>query len=155
MALTETSLPQVWHEVVSQVGGFLANHLKPAGLPAISGPNTLVLRFPAGYNHESEFCQKASSSDRIEKVLRGVAGAGWNLRIQSEGGTATNLPPPATDGTENSLSRTRRLREEAEKEPLIRKAMAALGAEIVRVDEGFGALPAAGRGAETADTEET
>jgi DNA polymerase-3 subunit gamma/tau len=154
LVLSEATLPQIWPAILAQLGGFLGSHLEKAGLPAISGPNHLVIRFPPSYNNESEYCQKAS--DRILKVIRETAGATWNLRIQSAGGDGASPQPPVAANTANSLSRNRRLREEAEKEPLIRKAMEVLGAEIVRIDDGFGAVPAAGadRLPEATDTEE-
>jgi DNA polymerase-3 subunit gamma/tau len=153
--LSEETLPQLWPEILAQLGGFLGTHLEKAGLPAISGPNGLVIRFPAGYNRESEYCQKAF--DRILKVIRGMVGEAWNLRIQSAGGGGDGASPPvpAVENTENSLSRSRRQREEAEKEPLIQKAMEVLGAEIVRIDEGFGAVSAPARTPEPADTAES
>src|SRR5262249_45304205 len=153
-ALTEATLPQIWPTILAQLGGFLGNHLEKAGLPAISGPNHLVIRFPSGYTNESEYCQKAS--DRILKVIRETAGETWNLRIQSAGGEGASSQPPIAASIESSLSRNRRQREEAEKEPLIQKAMEVLGAEIVRIDDGFGAAPAAGtdRIPEATDIEE-
>src|SRR5262249_6578789 len=43
--LSAQSLPQVWQEVLTQIGPLLASEVEKAGLPAISGPNTLVLHF--------------------------------------------------------------------------------------------------------------
>jgi hypothetical protein len=40
--------------------------------------------------------------------------------------------------TESSLSRTRRQREEAARQPLIQKAIEMLGAEVLQADDGFG-----------------
>src|SRR5207244_8243075 len=59
LALTAESLPAVWERVLARLGaGFLVNSLQKADLPAISAPNTLVLRFPPGYNHEREYCSE-------------------------------------------------------------------------------------------------
>src|SRR5262249_3002180 len=41
LALSPETLPQVWGQVLAQVGGMLALQLERAGLPAIFGPNTL------------------------------------------------------------------------------------------------------------------
>ena len=47
--LTAESLPQIWAELLAQLAGrCLRSDLEKAGIPAISGPNTLVLRFAAG-----------------------------------------------------------------------------------------------------------
>ena len=49
------------------------------------------------------------------------------------------MPAPET---ENSQSRYRRQRAEAGQAPLIKRAVELLGAQILHVDDGFGALPA-------------
>jgi len=132
----------------------LASALKKAHLPAIFGPNTLVLRFAAGYNSEREDCQRPANVARVEEVLRRITGHGWNVRIDSASGDADSAKK-ASDETENLQSRSKRQRAEALKEPLVRRAVEVLGAQLVEVDEGFGTTPAPSpdRGDE-ADTEE-
>src|SRR5262249_22391375 len=58
LTLTPESLPQVWPQVLEQVGLFLANHLRKAHSLAIPGPNTLAIRFAPSYNHSCERCQE-------------------------------------------------------------------------------------------------
>jgi DNA polymerase-3 subunit gamma/tau len=135
------SLPQLWPEVLAQIGPMLAAAVEKAGAPAISGPNTLVLSFPSGYNHQRESCQEPARVARIEEALRKLTGQSWGLRIESveDAGCAD---PPATDNTENSLTRNRRPRAEVEQEPLIQRAADVLEARFVQMDDGFGATPA-------------
>ena len=121
----------------------LASDLEKAEIPAISGPNTLVLRFPVGYNPEREHCQEPARVARIEELLRKLTGRAWNLRIESVSGSAAASPPPAAAETVTSQSRYRRQRAEALQEPLVKRATEVLGAQIVLVDEGFGAAPTA------------
>src|SRR5262249_11038892 len=79
--LTAATLAQVWPEVLRQVGRFLASDLESAGFPAISGPNSLVVRFEVGYNSQRKHCQEPTSVSRIEDTLRRVTGQAWKIRI--------------------------------------------------------------------------
>jgi hypothetical protein len=141
--LSAQSLPQIWQTVLAQTAPILAKELEKAGLPAIFGPNTLVLRFPASYNSHRERCQAPGNVEQVERTLRAITGHPCNVRIEAAGGeqpaTAKDRP---TEDTENSQSRYRRQRSEAVKEPLIRRAMEVLGAQLVDMDEGFGTAPA-------------
>jgi DNA polymerase-3 subunit gamma/tau len=137
--LTPETLPQIWGQVLAQVGGMLALQLERAGLPAIFGPNTLALRFPSHYNGEQTYCQEPSRVARVEEILRKVLSRPTAIRI--EGGPAVEpanrLTPPAESPTSPSRPR-RNPKEDAEKEPLVRRALDVLGAQVVRADEGFG-----------------
>jgi DNA polymerase-3 subunit gamma/tau len=140
LALTPETLPQVWEELLNQVGPMFGSVLRKAQLPAIFAPNTLVLRFPSGYNSERQHCQQPANVARVEDVLGRITGHGWNIRIESAGGEADSAPK-AIDETEKLPSRYRRQRAEALKEPLVKRAMEILGAQLVEVDEGFGVAP--------------
>ena len=138
--LTPATLPQVWPEVLTRVGPLLANHLEKTGL-AISGPKTLVLSFPVGYNQHLEYCREPNSVARIEEAIRKVTGQTWNIRVESVNSDTAALPAPAVE-MENSQSRYRRQRTEAMQAPLVKRAFELLGAQFVQMDEGFGAAPA-------------
>jgi DNA polymerase-3 subunit gamma/tau len=140
-ALSPESLPQVWREVMAQLGQFLGTSLGKVGAPAISGPNTLVLRFPVGYNHEREHCQQPGNVAKVEAALRKVTGQGWTVRIET-GGPAAEVTP--TNGeVETAQSRAQRQKAEAMKEPLVKRALEVLGASFWgEPDDGFGAAPA-------------
>ncbi len=134
------NLPALWAQVLSQVGHLLANDLRAAGLPAIIGPNTLVLRFAATYNKAQEYSQRHAG--KVEQVLRNLTDRPWTVRVESVSGTP-DQPPTTEQPTEEPAPRPRlNPREEAEKEPLVRRAIDILGAQIIRADEGFGSRPA-------------
>src|SRR5439155_10840322 len=132
---------RIWKEAVHQIGPMLGSQLEKASDVAISGPNTLVLRFPMSYNFEREHCQEPASVARIEEVLRRITGRAWNIRMESLGGSAAASPAPAAGDEANSQSRYRHQRAEALQEPLVKRAIDVLGAQIVQVDDGFGAAP--------------
>jgi len=151
LSLTPETLAEIWSQVLQSVGDMLASDLREANLPAIVGPNSLALRFPAAYNQARDHCQEPARIARVEEVLRKVLGQPCTLRIdtQTSPGEKTAGPRPvphldgAPGGTPAAAVRPRRgPRDEAEKEPLVRRALDVLGAQVVRVDDGFASGPA-------------
>jgi hypothetical protein len=146
LALTAENLPQIWLQTLAQTPPMMRSELEKAGVPAIFGPNTLVLRFGSEYNSQREYCQDPRRVEKLEGVVRSLTGQTVTLRIESGGGgpEAANRPAAAAEETDNSQSRHRRQRDEAQR------------AQIVRVDEGFGAAPGpSAERAEETDREET
>jgi DNA polymerase-3 subunit gamma/tau len=134
--LTEVTLTALWAKALGMVGTIHARELERGGLPAIFAPNTLVLRFPAAYTQSREFCQEPERLGRIEEALRKITGQSWKLRLESIPGNGAALEDPLV---RPSVVRPRRNEaEDAEKVPLIRRAVEVMGARIVRVDDGFG-----------------
>ena len=134
--LDAATLPQLWPEIITMVGGMLGAELNRAGLPAIFGPNTLVLRFPLGYNQARDYCQSPERLGRVEAALGKVTGRTWTVRIESDQKPAAT--GEAVAGSGEAARRGRSAKEEAEKVPLVKRAVEVLGAAISRVDEGFG-----------------
>jgi DNA polymerase-3 subunit gamma/tau len=155
--LTQETLQNVWSEVLAFVGPMLAGDLKKAGDVAISAPNTLAIRFSDRYNWNVSQYWDPSRVGRIEEALRKITGTSWSIRVET---TSGNVDPashsrPDAEGSETSSARSRRLKTEAMQQPLITRAMEVLGAQIVHMDDGFGAAPAGvGREAEPGDVEE-
>jgi DNA polymerase-3 subunit gamma/tau len=156
LTLTAETMASVWAEVRNRLPPMLASQLEKAGPPAITGPNTLALRFGPEYNQHRDHCQRPESTGKIEEVLRKLTGRAWNLRIESagrDGAVQASVPP---ERAEAPVPRLRLQQAEAEKEPLLRRAIDVLGAQILRVEEGFGTAPAlATEAADEAPTEET
>ncbi len=137
------SLPELWSQVLRSVGPLLANELEKAGIPAILGPNSLVLRFPADYNQSREHCQEPTRLAKIEEVLKKLSGRPWTVKIEGASGSTAPKSIAAVEAAPVPAPRPRRnARAEAEKEPLVQRAVESLGAQIVRVDDGFGETPA-------------
>ena len=59
--------------------------LEKAGLPAITGPNSLVLHFPADYNQARDYCQEPARLAKIEEAVRKGTGHPWILRVEAGG----------------------------------------------------------------------
>jgi DNA polymerase-3 subunit gamma/tau len=155
LGLTAESLPVLWPRVLTQLGQFLGHDLEKAGIPAISGPNTLVLRFPAEYNATRDRCQDPERVARIEQVVEQLTGQRCRLRIESIG----NQPDPSAgiaEAPDNSQSRSPSPSEEAAEPPLVKWARDLLGAKPVKADPGFGASAlACAERANPMDTEES
>jgi DNA polymerase III subunit gamma/tau len=140
--LTVENLAEVWTDVLRQVGPILSNVLKNSPLPAISGPNTLVISVPNSYTLQSDSRQVPSRIGRIEEELRKLTGLPYQLRVEttSINETSESLVEPRTG--ERSASRRVGHRAEASQEPLVKYAMDVLEAQLLQVEEGFGALTA-------------
>jgi DNA polymerase-3 subunit gamma/tau len=137
--LTEENLAAVWAQALGMVGGIHARELQRGGQPAIFAPNSLVLRFPAEYNLTKESCQEPERLKSIEDALRKVTGQPWKLRLET---TPGNGAAPTEPRAPTSAVRPRRNdKDEAEKIPIVRRAVEVMGAQVIRVDEGFGAAP--------------
>jgi DNA polymerase-3 subunit gamma/tau len=139
LALTPETLPQVWSQVLRSVGGMLASDLQKAETPAISGPNTLVLSFPTGYNQAREHCQEPTRLKKVEDALQKLTGQGWQLRVES--GAAAG-PAAVPEAAPSAPPRPRRnAKEEAAKVPVVKRALDLFQAELKFADEGFGDDP--------------
>jgi DNA polymerase III subunit gamma/tau len=143
LPLSAESLPRVWQEVLTQIGPMMASQLEKAAPPAIFGPNTLVLRFDARYTTEREYCSEPSRVQRIEDLLRRVTGHACQLRMESVGSGAVAASAEAAAEATTSQLRSRLKRAEAVQEPLLKRAVDVLGAQLVHLDDEFGAVPLA------------
>jgi DNA polymerase-3 subunit gamma/tau len=130
--LTLENLPAVWTEVLNHVGPILARELEKGGVPAISGPNHLVLQFSPEYNRQREHCSDPTRLQRVQEALKRVTGQTWTVRLEPRArsnGSARpevtpNLTPPRPAG--------------AMEHPLVQQLIRVLDAKVLKVDDGFG-----------------
>jgi DNA polymerase-3 subunit gamma/tau len=123
----------------------LGNNLQKGGLPAISGPNTLVLRFPARYNLPLDHCQRPENIARVEEELKKLTGRPWHLRVEAVPGAGPSKATAEDERQANGPTLARQQRLDAMQQPLVKRAIEVMGAQIVDMEEGFGqgAAPAA------------
>lgn len=128
------NLPQIWAETLAQVSPMFATDLEKKNDIAISGPNTLVIRFSTGYNFIRERCQERAG--QLEHALQKVVGQPCNVRIES---VETTNEMGATDSSlaMSSVRSPRRAEAMASETPLIKRAMEMLGAKIMGTDPAF------------------
>jgi DNA polymerase III subunit gamma/tau len=152
--LTADTLASIWKQVLAQLGPIMSHALEKAGLPAISGPNTLVLRFPEEYNATRDRCQDPENVGRLEQLLQQLTGRKWRLQITSVG----VVPDPSAriaEVPDSSQSRLPLPRDEVAEPPLVQWTRNLLGAQPIKADPGFGASSGAWEErADQIDTEE-
>ena len=93
---------------------------------------------------------------RVEEVLRKITGHPVVFRIEAAAGAASPAAAQAAEDEEKTPSRYQRQRAEALKEPMVKRAMEVLGAQLVDVDDGFATAvtPVPDRAGAMADSEE-
>jgi DNA polymerase-3 subunit gamma/tau len=140
--LTKDSLPEIWQQVLSQVGFILANTLKKAQDVAIFGPNALVLRVPATYNAPGDQYLDANRLAKVEEALTKTVGQPCTVKLEYVGKEANGSPQVDPTPALSGSAKRERQRSEIAQLPLIGKAMDLLDGQIMHVDEDFGALAA-------------
>jgi DNA polymerase-3 subunit gamma/tau len=140
-SLTDSTLPALWTRVnryLADKSPMLASHLKFAKLPAIFGPNTLVIRFQTEYNHAYEVCDAEENIHRIEEAL--LKECGKPITVACELVTERDPTPVPNSEAPNGGPRAPQAGDRKKQLmglPLFRKAGEALGAQIWHVDDDF------------------
>jgi DNA polymerase-3 subunit gamma/tau len=137
--LSEETLPPIWRGILGKFPPVFAGFLEKAGLPAISGPNSLAIRFPSSYTQEQEYCGEPARIARLEAELARVIGHRVHLRIEQDSNGPANALSPNQEGHSPSPARGRRA--EGPLDPLTKKAIATLEAHVLQREEGFGIEP--------------
>ena len=140
-AMKPKEFAQVWRGVLDTVGMVRRNSLELAGLPAILGPSSLAIRFPAGYSSAYELCRTDATQEILRNLLRQQTGSEWIVRVELLPSTAKPPTPvaPSANGvatyspSAGPVERTRTLMQL----PLFVKAAETLGAQLLKVDDGF------------------
>src|SRR5205085_12280341 len=105
--------------------------LRGVGFPAILGPNSLFIRVPAGYS-AYDYWADDRTVELIRSARAGVTGGEWGVRVEqvawpANGSAASPAAPPAPADRRKDLLQL----------PLFKKAVDTLGAQWVKVDDGF------------------
>jgi DNA polymerase III subunit gamma/tau len=129
--IDDANLSLVWDKVKLEAGVMLAGQLARAGVPAIIGPKTLVLRFGPGYTHEYEFCRDAARTRLVEGLLKKATGQDWALRFEMD--TKAVAAAPAVPVLSNRERERRAL-----EAPLLSRIVSGLEGRLLKMDEGFG-----------------
>ena len=93
LSLTESTLRDVWERFLQHIGEkylILAKHLSLASSYAISGPNSLVIRFPSAYRESRVACEAEASAQRIQDALKRVTGQAIAVRFESDASAAAH-----------------------------------------------------------------
>jgi DNA polymerase-3 subunit gamma/tau len=152
--LQPASLAEVWGRVCEELGPILGSYAKVAGLPAILGPNSLVLRFEARYTSQYDHCSASGSVQRMQEAMKSITGSDWQVRVE-----LTRVDPQArgANTTEDHGSKTITSRERTQellKIPLLGRAAEKLDARLLKMDAAFGSVPDEPSEKEDGETEE-
>jgi DNA polymerase-3 subunit gamma/tau len=135
--ITAETLPVIWPEILAQAGSMLGGSFAKGALPAILGPNTLVIRFPADYNAAYDYCSNPTHKERLEAVIQRQTGQTWQVKLEKS-------PPPA-DGAApvvpNAVIQRQKTTDLVQQVPLLKEAIAVLDARVIRIDPEFGSDP--------------
>ncbi len=137
LALVPESLPKIWQQLLTKAGFAFQAELRKAKTPAIFGPNTLVLPISRRYNAPGCFFLDSAKLGKVQEILSGIVGQPCTLRIE----WSDEPVEPAAVGAKNSSAQAMgQQRSEWLQIPFVKKAADVLGAQIMRADEGFGAV---------------
>ena len=147
----EESIADIWQQLLIKSGFAAQSDLRKASSTAISGPNSLAIRVPRRYNTPASVFGDPAKLAKVEEVLRGIVAQPCSIRVEWIDETPHTPGAAGKSSAAQAMGQQRQQRSELMQIPLVKSAADVLGAQIVRVDEGFG--PAAKAAA--TDTEES
>ena len=127
--LSPATWPALWAGVVAEVGMIRGRNLEPAGLPAILGPNAVEVRFPAGYTSQYDAIHHESSQEVIRRTLKMQTGRDVQLVVTIAAATVERPAYTAAVAPDR--------KKDLMQLPIFVKAVSALGAQLIKVDDGF------------------
>jgi DNA polymerase-3 subunit gamma/tau len=127
----------VWEQVLQELGQIQRTQLQIVGIPAILGPNSLLLSFPADYSGAYDACASDAGQESLRRALRKASGTDWLVRVELKSA------PIGTNATTEQARSTRERPKDLLQLPMFKRAVEVLGAQLVKVDDGFDPAPAA------------
>ena len=137
--VTPETLPAIWEQVAETVGGVRRERLRLAGAPTLVNAHTVLLKFPAECSLAYEGCAAEATLEVLRNVLRKLTGADMQVRVELLPPDPRTTAAKAARGPSGAVERAKDLM----RLPLFAKASQVLGAQLLRVDEGFNPFQAA------------
>jgi DNA polymerase-3 subunit gamma/tau len=138
LAFREEFLAEIWQQLLTNSGFAFQSELRKTTSPAISGPNTLVVRVSRRYNIAGSLFQDATRLAKVEEILTRIVGQPSTIRVEWLD-EAAEAAATSKSSSAVALGQQRQQRAELMQIPLVKRATDVLGAQIIRADEGFGA----------------
>src|SRR5262249_45954287 len=138
--LTAESLPTIWQQLLTDSGFATQAELRRGGVPAISGPNGLVMAVSRRYNVSGSIFADSARLGKVQEMLCRIAGASWTLRVEWVDETPEAANSPRSSPAAQAMGQQRMQRAEMMQIPFVKRAADVLGAQIMRADEGFGSV---------------
>ena len=126
---------EIWTQTLSLLTDMSKSNAKNVCRTAISGPNTLVLMFPKSYHFSKQYFERSTEQlGRIEKALERVVGQPVQVTLIVD----ESAPPSQTSPIDPSTVQgpAERNQNQAERDPLVQRAISVFGATVIRVEGG-------------------
>jgi DNA polymerase-3 subunit gamma/tau len=125
---------EIWSQVIMLLSDMVKSKARNVSRTAITGPNQLVLTFPKSYHFSKEYFERSPEHlGKVEKALEQVVGRPVRVLLTVEEATSENSPQaPSVAGEHN---RAKPLAD-ADRDPLVRRAISVFGATVIRVEGG-------------------
>ena len=120
--------PDAWSQVIAALEGFTRSHVRNAARVAISGPNHLVLGFPASYHLGKEQFERSGQVRDVERLISQMVGDTIRITCELEKAEASRQAAsraPAAVETSNSVHI---------QDPFISQALQIFQAKYVRAE---------------------
>ena len=132
-----------WPRLKAEIGPVIAARLAQTSvLPAIFGPHSLAIRFPNGYTAAVEFLREERSGDELRKALKKITGRDWQVRIDELPADPDAAPAASSNGkAEAKAAAVPGRRSDFLQLPFIQAAVEVLGAQLMKVEDGFDPNP--------------
>jgi DNA polymerase-3 subunit gamma/tau len=129
---------EIWAQVITILSDMTRSHAKNVTNAAISGPNQLVLTFPKSYHLSKQYFERSPDQiRRIEAAIQQVVGQTVKIVLTVSQSESPSQPPAEQQSSRAEVDRRHM---EAENDPLVKRAMTAFGATVVRVEAASGPL---------------
>ena len=132
-------IQELWPRLRAEVGPVISARLNETHmLPAILGPTALAIRFPSGYTPAVEYLRNDRNIEEISKTLKKITGLDWQVRIDELPPDPKATPAAGANGKGNSPASKR---SDFLQLPFIQAAVDVLGAQLMKVEDGFDPNP--------------
>ena len=122
-----------WQQALTELSDMTSDFASKCESIAISGPNRLAVKFRKAYTTAVAYCERPQSRAKLEDALHRVSGRPLRLEfitLPDEPASPAAAPKPVA----SAQNRRRRMRD-AERNPLIARAIELFDAEIIDVSE--------------------
>jgi len=127
--ITEKSWPGKWEQILGELGGVLSENLRRLPrMPAIIGPNVLVIHYPPAYTALSE-----RGIEQIRSALQKLNGKDWKIVFE----TIAEAPEPPRNLGTVATTGPQSKRQEMLNLPFFKSLSDVLGAQLLRTEDGF------------------
>jgi DNA polymerase-3 subunit gamma/tau len=127
----------IWLQVISLLTDMAKSNAKNVCAAAITGPNSLVLTFPASYDFSRQYFER--SSEQLAKIERAVERVvGRRVKVSVVLDESISAVPSGAAADVSSAVQTVRTPVDGRRDPLVQRAISVFGATVVRVETGTG-----------------